>query len=434
MFARIIPPPPWVVPPTPVRSEVTIWGTVPLSQIRPMLDGFETEHRLNYTLNYKEVSEESLRRDLIEAIAKEVTVKGSAPDLVFFPHERLLSISDTLGLINKDLFSSREFRDTFVEAGEIFIGQGGIYAVPMVIDPLVLYWNRDILSSKGKTSPPATWTDVYEMSVAITEKDSTGNIGKGLLTIAMGEAQNINWFKDILSLIFLEAGEKLVTVDRNNNLTPSLGVTGVAGSAVSSNAGQTILFYTNFAKITSPYYTWTGAMPSSIDAFIAEKLALYLGRASDYNKIVGKNPHLNNFDVAQVPQFDNKPLTYGSVFGMGVVRQGKDPMVAWKVLELLKDKKYNNLLARGMFLAPARKDLLRETQNNPFGETFYRSAEISANWLDPDPEKTKEIFQFLVTDVASGRSSPSKAVADASFLLWDALEKINTRNQNAKTR
>lgn len=428
MFGGVIPTPN-PQPPDKTLSKITIWGTVPASQFRSMLKSFDGQYNHVYALNYKEVPEESLRNDLLEAIAN-----NTAPDLVFFPHERFLSISDRLYPISTEVFSSREFKNTFAQVGEIFMGQNGIYAMPMAIDPLVLYWNRDILNSKEKINPPLVWQDVYDMSEVITEKDSVGNIGKGMLTIAMGEAKNVNWFKDILSLIFLQAGNKIVTTDSYNNLIPSLKGTDRTGSSIVSEAGEVIIFYTNFANVKSSHYTWTRGAPLSIDAFIAEKLALYIGRASDYGKIKGKNPHLTNFDVAQVPQLDSNrvPLTYASVFGMGVVNQGKNPPVAEKVLLILKDKKYSDLLANGMFLPPARKDSLQETQSDPFRETFYRSAEIGANWLDPNPEGTKETFKFLITNVADERVIPSQAISDASSNLADLLKDINKRNKNVQ--
>lgn len=428
MFAGVIPSP--LGPKTQsVRSNLTIWGTVPASQVRPMLSSFGEDYNLFYSLTYKEVSGEELRIKLLEAVAD--VANNSVPDLVLFPHEYLLYLSDRLVPIPAEAFSSREFKNTFAEAGEVFIGQNGIYAMPLAIDPIVLYWNRDILRSKGKMSPPSTWQDVYEMSVAITEKDSTGNIGKGLLTIAMGEEKNVNWFKDILSLIFLEVGDKIVTINSNNDLIPSLGVAGRTGSVVASNASQTIGFYTDFANPTAQHYTWTGAITPSKDAFVGEKLALYIGRASDYQTILEKNQHLN-FDVAIVPQFNNAPITYASVLGMSVVRQGKNQTVAREVLKLLKERKYNEVLANSLFLAPARKDLLQKTQNDPFSETFYRSAEIGSNWLDPNPNETKEIFRLLVEDVNSRRSSASQAINDAVSNLRILLEKVNAQNREAK--
>lgn len=432
MFAGVIPTPGKTGTKT-VRSNLTVWGTVPQSQFRQTLGAFNQDYNILYSLNYKEVSESKLRSELLEAV-----VAGKAPDLVFFPHEWLLSISDTLVPIPAAAFSTRSFKDTFTEAGEVFIGTSGIYALPFAVDPLVLYWNRDILRNKGKINPPVLWSDVYNLSTSITDKDSTGKIGGGLLTIAMGEADNVNWFKDILSLIFLEVGDKVVSTDANDNLIPSLGLAGKQGSAVASNVDSTIVFYTNFANPTASYYTWTGALPPSIDTFIAGKLALYIGRASDYKTIAAKNPHLN-FDVATVPQLTTNQtvfnaLTYGSVFGMGIIRQGKQVDKAAAVLNILKEKKYADALAQGMALPPARKDLLVETQNDSFKETFYRSAEISKNWLDPSPEETKSIFKFLISDVASGRATPTEAVQSAVFNLRSLLNAINTRNKEAQSQ
>jgi hypothetical protein len=90
MFAGVIPTPGKAGNKT-VRSNLTVWGTVPQSQFRQTLGAFNQDYNILYSLNYKEVPENKLRSELIEAV-----VAGKTPDLVFFPHEWLLSISDTL--------------------------------------------------------------------------------------------------------------------------------------------------------------------------------------------------------------------------------------------------------------------------------------------------------------------------------------------------
>lgn len=38
-----------------------------------------------------------------------------------------------------------------------------IIAFPLTIDPLVMYWNRDILSNAGIVKPPAYWDEIYSI-------------------------------------------------------------------------------------------------------------------------------------------------------------------------------------------------------------------------------------------------------------------------------
>jgi ABC-type glycerol-3-phosphate transport system substrate-binding protein len=418
MFAGIIPVPGSTsnVPAVPLL----VWGTLPPSAMRPVQELFSQNLNRTFTLTYKQVSKDTIRSSLLESFAAK-----QPPDLLLFPSEVLLSISDLLSPFSEQTLSARNFRDTFVESGEIFLTENGAFAIPALIDPLVLYWNRDVLRTREIISPPTTWEEFYTLASKITDKDSTGNIGQGLLTVALGESGNVSWFKDILATLFLQGGDPIVSRTSNNLLIPSLGGGG-AGTVVSA-AARTITFYTNFSNPESPYYTWTSALPNSQDAFLGEKLAFYFGRASDYNTLRTKNPHLN-FDVAMVPQAGSTRSTYATVYGFGLPKESSKQVAAASAALYFSSSPYQVALAQGALLPPARKDLLASTPGDPIFTSFYRSSLIAKSWLDPDPEKTNNVFGALIRDVSSGRAVPNEAVSRAVTTLQEVLIEFNQRN------
>lgn len=419
MFAGIIP--------VPGRSSdqpavhLSVWGTVPASAMRPVLDNFSQNLNKLFLITYKQVDKESIRSSLLESFAAK-----NPPDLLLFPSETLLSISDLLSPFPETTLSTRTFRDTFAESGEIFLSEKGAFATPALIDPLVLYWNRDILRSKEILSPPTSWEEFYTLVSKITAKDTTGKIGQGLLTVALGESSNVSWFKDILATIFLQGGDKIVSRTDNGLLVPVLGGSGT-GTVVPA-AARTITFYTNFSNPQSPYYTWTSALPSSEDAFLAEKLAFYFGRASDYDTLRTKNPHLN-FDAAVVPQAGSTRSTYASVYGFGLPKESTKQAAAASAALYFSNPENQSALAKGVLLPPARKDLLAVTPGDAIFASFYRSAQIAQAWLDPNPEKTNSIFGDLIADVSSGRAVPNEAVSRAVTGLQEVLIEFNERNK-----
>ncbi len=52
----------------------------------------------------------------------------------------------------------------------------GLYGIPSDTDNRVLLYNKDILARHGYTKPPATWEELREMALKMTERDAEGRI------------------------------------------------------------------------------------------------------------------------------------------------------------------------------------------------------------------------------------------------------------------
>ena len=59
--------------------------------------------------------------------------------------------------------SQSQFENAFIEAAAPYIGQGGVLGIPISADPLVLYWNKDMLASGGFSQPPQYWDQLFEL-------------------------------------------------------------------------------------------------------------------------------------------------------------------------------------------------------------------------------------------------------------------------------
>ena len=60
--------------------------------------------------------------------------------------------------IPSSALSQSQFESTFIDAASPFVASNGILGVPILADPLVLYWNKDMLSSAGFRSRRNTGT------------------------------------------------------------------------------------------------------------------------------------------------------------------------------------------------------------------------------------------------------------------------------------
>src|SRR3989344_4917982 len=108
------------------------------------------------TINYIERQDESIEREFTEALAQ-----GGGPDLIILSQDQFWQSKTKLIPIPYQSISERDFKEVFIEEGEIFLQTDGIYGLPFMVDPMVLYYNRDLLSSAGLAKPMAYWDEIY---------------------------------------------------------------------------------------------------------------------------------------------------------------------------------------------------------------------------------------------------------------------------------
>ncbi|MBI2097658.1 MAG: extracellular solute-binding protein [Candidatus Vogelbacteria bacterium] len=399
-------------------GELTIWGTVPETVLRPIIDQFNKDYKDYFTLRYLEQASASFEREFVEAKAD-----NRAPDLLLLPHELAFTQRARLAPVSPELVSLRQFRDTFIGAGELLTDGLAALALPLVVDPFVMYYNQNLLAEAGLASPPGTWTEFKVKTTALTILDSRRNITRS--AVALGETKNILHAKDLLAMLFLQAGNPILV--RSG---------GGYASALNQSFGTVLKptvavldFYTQFADPARPNYSWNRSLPEARQAFIRGQTVFYFGYGSEYAVITRENPHLA-FDVVLVPQpEDNQPkLILGRLLSVAVVSGSSKSVAAGQAAAALAGPAFAGALAEALFLPPARRDLLGQTVANPIMTLFYRAALLTRSWPDPDPVGTKKIFETMIESVTTGRSRSSEAVAEGDRELAALLERIYGSN------
>ena len=185
---------------------------------------------------------ESFSADFVNELAA-----GSGPDLVIIPHEEILSQKNKLIYIQYDLFPLSFYEDLFVNASNIFLTNRGSLALPIFIDPLVLYYNIDIQEKNKIRILPKTWEDVISLSNII---DFDGlKIKRGLINL--GGVQNNKNIKDILSVFLFQAENPIAYLNENGRVRIVF-----ADIKNSSSTKDIFDFYTSFAHPKAKNYTW----------------------------------------------------------------------------------------------------------------------------------------------------------------------------------
>jgi hypothetical protein len=260
---------------------------------------------------------------------------------------------------------------------------------------------------------------LYALSGKISVKNSSSDISQA--TVSFGEWDNVTNAKEILSLLFLQAGTPIVSYDTTQNKYASV-LDGQFGQTVAP-AESALNFYTQFSNPTSAYYSWNRALPSSLNFFLSGQLALYVGEASELFSIQQKNPNLN-FDVTNIPQVrgGTNKIDFAHIYAAAIVKQSKSAPGAFSLITSLTEGPAETALEAQTNLPPARNDLLSQTPTNPYQVVFYDSAIIARTFVDPDPTLTTSIFRDMINSITSGQSQISDSISSASASLNDALK------------
>ncbi len=386
------------------QGSVVLWGTVDSGAMLSVLENFNRENP-TFSVKYVQKSPQTFDAELLEAIAS-----GTGPDFFLLPDNLTLSYSNKIIAIPYESYPLANFKSTFAGAGEVFLSTKGILAFPLLIDPLVMYYNRSMLDSNNIVAPPTYWDEFKTMAQTLTKRDESNKIIKS--GAALGHYSNVVHAKDILATLFMQAGNPIV-VEQN-------GVYGSTLGGINSNydLAEVLQFYTDFADPLKDTYSWNKSFPNSENAFSAEDLAFYFGYASELPELVNKNPN-QNFFVASVPQIRgaNFKLTGARVMGVAISNFSKNYDTAFIAASKMATGDFTSKLAEALGIAPARRDLLSTKPSDAYSPTFYKSALYAESWLDPSDRDSDDIFRGMIDGVLSGNLGAREAIGDASSRL-----------------
>ncbi len=360
-------------PKPPPEISLNYWGLWEDKEIiQPILDEYKKNHS-NITINYIKQDPKQYRDRL-----NEVLKKGEGPDIYRFHNTWVPMIKNYLSAIPLNIYSESDFKSTFfpVATTDLKVGSN-IYGIPLMIDGLVLFYNEDILKGANVTVP-VTWVDIQNALPKLTVKEK-GKIATA--GIAMGTAENVEHFSDILGLMFLQNGTIL-----------SKSLFSCADSANTTCGIETLTYYRKIAE--APNNSWDETLDNSIVAFAAGKVAMIFAPTWQALAIKTLNPNLN-FKTAKVPQLpcDKQPcitVNWASYWVEGVSSKGKHQKEAWEFLKYLSDQNTMKKLYE-----------LEIKSRNLFGEPYSRVAlasSLSDNpYLSPLIAQAPTMKSFYIT-------------------------------------
>ncbi|MFH1508556.1 MAG: extracellular solute-binding protein [bacterium] len=412
-----------------------------------IIKAYESEHP-NITIKYKKLDQNEYEEEVLSALAS-----GQGPDMWSIHNTWMPRHVDKLApLPEKSMVSYttqksgckevkvpttatqmtvNEYKNTFPEVAQddflatidtkdeegSAIQKEVIMGIPLSIDTLALYYNKDLFNSAVIARPPTTWEEFMDFVQELTETDRDGNITKS--GAALGTAsnlnggENINRAVDILSLLMLQTGTQMVNDTKtaatfNQSLEDNNGEKHYSGL-------EALRFYTDFANSRKTVYTWTPRMDHSIDSFTSGKVAMMLNYSYQDAAIKDKAPNLN-YGIAQVPQpkdasFD---VNFANYWGEVVSKNSEHVTEAWDFLQYLGEAENSKIYVESTNRPAAHRDLIEAQKDDAFLGAFAKQTLSAKSWYQIDPESIEVIFKEMIDSVVLAEKEPDQAINDAA--------------------
>jgi len=431
------------------KVDLEIWGAVDDSQaFGKSIEAYKKINPYIGNITYRKIVYDDYKKDVIDALAS-----GQGPDIFLINNTWLPYFKNKIEPAPGYLLNEAQIRNDFVDVvAKDFISEGSVYALPLSVDSLALYCNKDLFNKEGFTTFPNTWDEVRGMAKKLTKIDEMGVIRQS--GIAMGTtSRNVNRSTDILSLLMLQAGaemtdERKTAATFNNPIYKN-------GEAVKVGE-DAFKFYTSFADSNSATsYTWNPSLHYSVDAFSEESVAMMVNYSWQAGAVMLKNSKLN-FTVVPIPQVPNqKQLTLASYTGFAVTKSKIQPKnnkqtqipagsdynklrihESWQFVKFLAMKNggsvtlFNGIsgLSKAFPVAgdpandylnatgrpAARKDLIEQQKNVPILGVFATGNLIATSWYQTDPESITAILNDSIDAINKGSLSPYNALEVAT--------------------
>jgi len=386
--------------------ELEFWGVFDDSDVYgPLIEDFNVAFP-KIKINYYKKTYQTYEQDLLEAMAG-----GRGPDIFMMHHTWLPNYDDKIWAAPSELITLKELTDNFVDVVYTdFVSDGYITALPLSIDTLALYYNKDIFNTAGLPQPPTTWEEFLTDVEKLTIKDERDNIIRA--GAALGTARNINRSTDILSLLMLQSGAQMVDEEKTSAAFNQLANL----NGESFYPGQRALeFYTDFANPLKSVYTWNTRMNYSLDSFSEGKVVMMLNYSYQTPIIRAKSPYLN-FGIASMPQIKTSTnnVNYANYWGLTVSHNCQNANEAWQFIVWLTDKenaqKYLELAEK----PTARRDLITWQKDDPDLGVFVEQTLTAYSWEQVDNSAIEQYLADMIESVVLGAATINEAINKAA--------------------
>ncbi len=384
-----------------IVGEVVMWGTLPETEMSKVVQAFNPKAE-TYRVIYKEVREDIFAQALLEALAN-----GTGPDLILAPHQIILSQKSRLYPFPLTSISGDVFNTTYVDGAKLFYSPLGALALPVSIEPMVLFYNRTLFSKHGIIAPPEYWDEVSRFVPILTMQNKQRQFIESAIDLGSPATP---YAKDILMTIVAQLGQTPVLTQYNQDGTTratvlaNIPITEVGEIQPLTTAAR---YFAQFADPTQTTYTWPQSGANATDQFVAEKLAMYVGYSGELETLRARNPKAD-FEMTSLPQTRgyNTSVTAARMYGIATLKTTRNPTAAFTVEAQFAGPTISPSIAAILGAVPA----LRSYAVTPgLSSVVARSMLIARAWYDIFPVQSINLTATMISDIINNRQGPSDA-------------------------
>lgn len=413
----------------PVALEM--WGVIDDSDTyQPIIDAYHKQHP-NIQINFRRLRLEEYEQKLLEGFADDrgpdifmihndwtgkylskIQPMPKTTKIGTFTSSGTFGSSRTWSMSELPTITLRDYRSQFADVvaadtvrrvaltapvpGVAPDLQDRIVAMPISVDTLAMFYNKDLLNAAGILEAPTNWID-FQADVKKLVKLDQDQVHFAQMAVALGTANNIARAADILTALMVQNGANMANelgLPTFQQMPPELSNVREEPPAYSALA-----FYTDFANPNKETYTWNAAQPDSLQAFLQGKTAFYFGYSYDLPTIRAQAPKLN-LGLAKLPQVsDTAQRNVANYWNWTVAKKSKNSDVAWNFLNFVTSADNAKAILAVMKRPAARKALLAPQLDDENIGVFASQVLTSISWYKGnDPKAVDEAFGQLITD------------------------------------
>ncbi|MFA5359903.1 MAG: extracellular solute-binding protein [Patescibacteria group bacterium] len=271
-----------------------------------------------------------------------------------------------------------------------------VYGLPLSVDTLAMYYNKDLFNNAGIAEPPTYWSSEFQQDVKkMTKQNEKGEIIQS--GAALGGSTNIERYSDILSVLMMQNGSvmmedsgevlfnRIPTTFKDQKYNPGL---------------EALRFYTDFANPAKEVYAWNKNLDNSLNMFAQGKVGIMFGYAYHLPTIKAQAPKLN-FGIAKLPQIEgNTPINFANYWVETVSNKSKYTGESWDFIQFItKAEQVKSYLAKTKKPTALRALVNEQTEDLDIG-VFASQVLTAKSWYKGDDSNAMEkIFAEMIDSV-----------------------------------
>jgi multiple sugar transport system substrate-binding protein len=403
---------------------LTYWG---LWEPEAVMNGIISQWEKNnphIKIRYQKQDKQDYRARLQSAFSRQ-----EGPDLFRFHQTWLPMLNEDLAPVPEQTAAELNLDNDYFSIVKSTLSKGGqYYGLPLMVDSLALYYNKDLLTA-ANLSPPLTWWGLEETAKKITVRPQGKITTAG---VAMGTTNNIDHWSDIIGLMIYQNGGKPSQPD--------------------DLVEDVLRYYVKFSNVNK---VWDETMPNSTLAFATGKVAFYFGPSWRVFNINEANPNLN-YGISPVPQLPlvegadwaeaeagNTELTdigWSTFWVEGVNKRGKHQKAAWEFLSFLSSpetmqKLYTAQSQLREFGEIYPRVSLAEQIGNPLVKPFVEEVKTAKNWYLCSSthdaginDRVINYYEKAVNQLSEGRTSEEEVLTGLQSGVSQIMDQYGLAN------